>query len=149
MSHTNSAKSIKLVIDSNLEVVFLAGLAVRAFCSYVPLNEVAVYQVELSVVEAVNNAIKHAYGNERGHEVEILVSFHGDRLTFQIVDNGRSLDPSHIPAMDFDPDDLDSLPESGMGLHIIQSVMDAVEYGRYGERNILTLSKLFEKNMVK
>ena len=145
MTHLEAGKSIKLVIDSNLEVVFLAGLAVRAFCSHVPLSEVAVYQVELSVVEAINNAIKHAYGNEKGHEVEILVSLYLNRLTFEIRDSGRPLDPSHAPTMNFDPNDLDALPESGMGLHIMQSVMDRVEYSRCGERNVLTLSKLFEK----
>ncbi|OIP88862.1 MAG: hypothetical protein AUK55_15475 [Syntrophobacteraceae bacterium CG2_30_61_12] len=146
MTHAKSAKSIKLVIDSNLEMVFLVGLAVKALCSHAPLSEVAVYQVELSVIEAVNNAIKHAYGNEKGHEVEIWVSLHVDRLTFQIGDSGRSMNEIHAPAMDYDPGDLEALPESGMGLYIMQSVMDRVEYHRRGERNVLTLSKFFEKN---
>lgn len=143
MTHPKSEKSIKLIIDSNLEVVFLAGLAVRAVCRHVPLNEVAVYQVELAVVEAVNNVIKHAYGNEDGHEVEILVTLLLDRLSFQIRDRGCPRGPIPVSTMDFDPSDLNALPEHGMGLHIIQDVMDSVEYRRNGDQNILTLCKLF------
>lgn len=146
MTCTKTTKSIKLVIDSNLEVVFLAGLAVRAFCSFVPFDEVAVYQVELSVIEAVNNVIKHAYGNQKGHEVEILVLLHLDRLSFQIRDTGLPLDPDRIQTMDFDPDNLGALPEGGMGMHIMQSVMDQVEYRRCGDYNVLTLSKFFQKH---
>jgi len=132
-------------MDSNLEVVFLVGLAIRAFCSFVRLSEVAVYEVELTVVEAVNNIIKHAYGNEKGHEVEILVSLHVDRLMFQICDSGRTLDSNQVSALNFDPDDLDALPEGGMGLHIMQSAMDRVEYSRLEGRNVLSLVKFFEK----
>lgn len=133
------------MIDSKLELVFLVGFAIRGFCSRTPLDEVAAYEVELAVIEAINNAIKHAYCNQKGHQVEIQVFFHPDRISFQIIDHGRALNLSQIPSMDFDPKDLDSLPESGMGFHIMQSVMDNVEYRRYGNSNILTLTKFYKE----
>ncbi len=144
MTPSDSAKSIKLVIDSNLEVVFLAGLAVRAFCSSIPLDEQAAYQVELSVVEAVNNSIKHAYDCEAGHEVEIVFSLYPDRITFQVSDFGREPAQEDQPPFAFDPDNLDALPERGMGLFFMKSFMDEVVYRRTGDRNTVTLSKILQ-----
>jgi serine/threonine-protein kinase RsbW len=139
------SKTIKLIIDSNLEEVFLVGLAVRAVCSHAPMNELAVYQVETGVVEAVNNVIKHAYKNRKGHDVEVIVSLFLDRITFQVCDTGTAMEPKKVSKMDFDPDNLEELPEGGMGLYVIDSVMDKVEYVRAGEKNILVMSKYFKK----
>ncbi len=139
------ARTIRFIVPGRLEDVFLVGLGVRGICSSLPLDPEAVYQVELSVVEAVNNAIRHAYRDREGHEVEVLVSLFPDRILFRVIDDGRGMDLESTPVFDFDPEDLEGLPEGGMGLHIIRSVMDRVEYASRGGRNILTMSKAFEK----
>ena len=121
MEEIPKAQTIRLVIDSNLQNVFLIGLSVRGICAGLPLSEEAAYQVEVSVVEAVNNAIEHAYQNQAGHEVKVLITLPGDRITFQVCDSGSSMDAGSIPAsrLDFDPNHWERLPEGGMGLHII------------------------------
>lgn len=145
MTTGTNIKSVRLILDSNLEDVFLVGLAIRGICSYVPLGEVAAYQVEVCVVEAVNNAIKHAYGNEAGHRVEICVEVRLDRIVFEVCDDGAEL--GNFPKMsgrkDFDPEDLENIPEGGMGLQIIYSVMDEVTYARTDRGNVLRMSKSY------
>lgn len=133
------------MIESRLENVSLLGLSVQAFCRSIPLDDVAVYQIELCVVEAVNNAIRHAYGSEAGHEVELIVTLYPQRITFRVCDDGRPLEDLHRAAPDFDDRDLGSLPEGGMGLFLIQSVMDEVSYETLDGRNILTMSKSFNR----
>jgi anti-sigma regulatory factor (Ser/Thr protein kinase) len=43
--------------------------------------------------------------------------------------------------LDFDPADVEHLPEGGMGLFIIHNVMDRVEYHRHGERNTFSMTR--------
>ena len=143
MKNVNKAKIIKLSIDSDIDNVSLVGLSVKALCSYIPLNEVASYQIELAVVEAVTNAIEHAYASEKGNRVEIIVSIHIDKITFNICDQGKAMESLEIESIDFDPNNLETVPEKGMGLHIVQQVMDEVSYDSSDGKNVLTMCKYF------
>lgn len=138
------AKTVKLTIDSNLEDVFLIGLAVNNICSHIPYAELESNQIEICVVEAVNNTIKHAYKGEAGHDVEVLVALYLNRITFQVCDCGKTIKPGKMPKLEFDPNDLENLPEGGMGLFIIHEVMDEVAYETSKGKNILTMTKIFE-----
>lgn len=132
---------IRLLIESRLDHVFLASLAVRGICSYANLTEVECYQVEVAVVEAVNNAIKHAYRGEPGHEVEVAITLSPDRITFQVCEQGDFMKLPGSSGLNFDPRDIQNLPEEGMGLQIMRSVMDEVRYETTGGRNVVTLSR--------
>jgi len=136
-----SEKEIKLTIESRLENVFLIGLVINRICSYMNLSEEESYHLEISVVEAVNNAIKHAYGNEPGHYVEVVITLYKDRIELKVCDTGKRMEPGDIPGMDFDPDDRENLPEGGMGLFIMHEIMDSVVYESSEEKNVLTLTK--------
>jgi anti-sigma regulatory factor (Ser/Thr protein kinase) len=45
------------------------------------------------------------------------------------------------PTLEFDANNLDKLPEGGMGLYLIDTIMDTREYTTSGNRNILTVTK--------
>lgn len=144
MSRIKTTSSIRLTIDSNLNNVFLVGLTVEAICSYAPFKAVTAYQVGTSVVEAVNNAIKHAYGNQPGHQVEVDILLNPEGVRFEISDTGRPMRLQGSHKLEYDPEDLENLPEGGMGLFIINQVMDHVEYKSFGDRNLLTMGKYYD-----
>jgi serine/threonine-protein kinase RsbW len=130
---------VTLAIDSRLELVELAARALRSLCSAsgLPARESA--RVELAVAEALNNVIRHAYHHEAGHPIEIVFALESGRFTIEIWNEGEPM-PERGPAtLEFDPADLEHLPEGGMGLYIIHSVMDQVEFRRVGDRNALTM----------
>ena len=137
------SREIKLTIDSNLENVFLIGLAVNSICSHMPLSDLESYHMEVCVVEAVNNMIKHAYGNEPGHDVEVNIALHSDRIVFRLCDRGKVLELPDEPELNIDPDDLENLPEGGMGVFIIYEIMDTVTYEQFSDCNELTITKIF------
>lgn len=141
------SSALSLQIDSDLGSVELLARAVRALCSD-KLGEETLNDVELSVVEAINNVIKHGYHGEKGSPVEVKVSIKADRVMLEIVDRAppmlASLFEKNTPAdLDFDPKKLADLPEGGMGLALIKMTMDGVEYSSEGGVNTLTLTKLF------
>ena len=138
--------SIRICVDSRLNQVHLVGYAVHGICSQLGLGDIVVYQIELAVVEAVNNAIKHAYGSAAGHPVEVVISVNEKRLQFEICDEGKTLHFLQKKTdLDFDPRNKTNLPEGGMGLHIIAQVMDDVNYFVRDGRNCLVLCKGLSK----
>lgn len=136
-----TAGMIRLMIESRLENVALIGGSVRGIADTLSIDKVIRYQLELCVVEAVNNVIKHAYHAEAGHSVEVDFQLHPDHVTFKIRDNGDSLNLSRVAPFCFDPLKVETLPERGMGIFILKSLMDEVRYETVNGENILTLIK--------
>jgi serine/threonine-protein kinase RsbW len=92
-------------------------------------------QVVSAFGEAFNNAALHSYrGRPDGH-VEIEIDVGSESITLRILDYGAGFDIGDVP----EPD-LDSLPESGLGIFIIKSFMDEVSYTA-GAPNVLSMTK--------
>lgn len=85
--------------------------------------------------EAFNNVAVHGYRGVPPEPVQIEVDWDDAGLTITMTDTGRVFDPESVA-----PPDLDDLPERGMGLFIMASSMDEVDY-RPGPPNVLRLVK--------
>ena len=140
---------LRFSFESNLNEIFLVSLVVKQICTHIGINEVLSYQIELCAVEGVTNAIRHAYQQQHGNEVTVLIRFDKARIELDIVDHGSPMPPSCVERLqngsrvfDFDPSDLSSLPESGMGLQIMREVMDETAYMSDGSANTLRLTKM-------
>lgn len=139
---------IVLTTTTTFENVSLVGTALKAICRSV-ISEAEAYQFELGVVEACNNIIEHAYQYNPDGEFSIHINFFNDRIVCTMRYGGHAF-PNNISLptnLEFDPDNLESLPEGGMGLFLINSLMDAVEFSRDQDGfNSLVLTKYFQPN---
>jgi serine/threonine-protein kinase RsbW len=135
---------VTLTIISNLENVRLAGLCAREIACQ-SFDETSVAEIELATVEAVNNCIEHACSGSDQHQISIEFWLDEDRLSIQMIDQGKAIDPEWLNNLnsdfDFDPTDFDNLPEGGMGLKIIKNCMDEVSYQQLAEHNRWLLIK--------
>jgi serine/threonine-protein kinase RsbW len=137
-------REIELRIDSRLDQVALVGLCVERIAREAGLGEGDAYSVELCVVEAVSNAIRHAYRGEKGHHVWTRVRLGGSRLEIRIEHEGIPLpeEKRHPPSLaDFDPEDPATIPAGGRGLFLIHSLMDEVRHEASGRRAVLVMTK--------
>lgn len=139
-------RRVTLTIESRLEEVPLLGTLVNAICGTAELTAEECNQVELCVVEAVNNCIKHAYLLAPGHSVEVQARLSSDFVVFDIVDSGRPADPrlmtfDHRHKLKMSATNSSQLPESGRGLAIMQQLMDSCEYSSRATKNRLRLTK--------
>ncbi len=132
------AGTIRLTIDSRIDQVHMIGLSIKGICASIPMTEEDAYQVELCLVEAVNNAVEHAYENEAGHEVSVTASVDGGCLTLQVLDRGTPMDWDSVQKKRANASLLD---EGGRGFMIMESYMDQVSYRQVGNENVLTLVK--------
>lgn len=137
--------SISLSIDSDLDKVSLLARAVRALCEDL-LGPDALDAVELSLVEAINNVIKHGYHGEKGRDVQVAIGLHSEQIIIDIIDHAPPMEPGILEqASDdpfaFDETDLTDIPEGGMGLALIRMNMDEVEYLSNDSENRLRMIK--------
>jgi anti-sigma regulatory factor (Ser/Thr protein kinase) len=83
----------------------------------------------LAVDEALCNVIKHGYKGEGGRPIELTFDTEleagREGLEIRVRDYGCQVDPSAIRGRD-----LGEVRPGGLGVHIIRSLMDEVEYAR-------------------
>ena len=137
-------RKVIITIDSNLEDVVLVGLVAKKLCASLSFSSIVCNDIELSVSEAVNNAIIHAYGNEGGYPVEVNFTIKKDRLVINVCDHGKKMTELSPPSLIYKSEDRKTLPESGMGLFIINQIMDEVVYETKNDTNILTMIRRIE-----
>ena len=137
---------IRLQLRGILEHRDVALRAVSAACKLVtPDPEGGAWndfqiQVVSAVGEAFNNVVLHGYADQAG-TIELRIQTGRGRIQVELRDWGASFDPGTVPAPQ-----LDDLPESGLGLYIMQSFMD-IAY-RPGRPNILTMVKRLEDSQI-
>lgn len=109
------------------------------------LNESEVANIELAVDEACANVIEHAYGHDVSKEVIVRASFDDSELSILVEDSGRGFDPDSVVQEGLD--DLISKHKSGgLGLRLIQKLMDEVHYEiSPGAKNQLIMKKRLRK----
>ena len=134
--------SLKLSLASRLPNVGLLGAAVGGICLLAGYGPSQADLLQLAVVEAVNNAIEHAYQGEPGARVEVELRLRSSHLQFLISDRGRAMADLTPQEPRFNSEDLSSLPERGRGLYLIHQIMDQVEYTSVGGHNTLSLTKM-------
>jgi serine phosphatase RsbU (regulator of sigma subunit)/anti-sigma regulatory factor (Ser/Thr protein kinase) len=86
-----------------------------------------VFAIKLAVSEACANAIEHAYGPGDGHTVAVLAEREERGLAIEIRDRGRWRSPRG--------------DARGLGLRIIERVMDTMEVRRAPEGTVVSMSK--------
>ncbi|OGU53935.1 MAG: hypothetical protein A2V66_17020 [Ignavibacteria bacterium RBG_13_36_8] len=114
---------------------------IRNFCEDSKVSKDICDKIEICLTEALNNVIKHSYKGESDKEIEIKVRKKRKIFEIDILDSGEARSCFEKPKLEFDPKDIENLPESGMGLFIIEEIMDETHYRIQDGKNIFTMRK--------
>jgi serine/threonine-protein kinase RsbW len=121
---------LHLIVPATFLDARAATEQVVALCGRFGVEDRARYGT--AVMEWLVNVVKHSYGCESSGQITICVVAGPDSIELMIEDTGRGMPAWRLDAapseLSFNPTDLTALPESGMGLTIIKSVMDSVHY---------------------
>ena len=140
-------RSIKFTIPSQFECVSFLGESLKSICVLVAVPEKETHYLELSVVEALNNVIEHAYENRTDGLIEVQVSFLSRKVQVEIRDRGVPMPVFSEPTLAYDEGNLDSLPEGGMGRYLMHQMMDNIWYSYEEGENQLVLQKNFHPRL--
>ncbi|WP_316572729.1 anti-sigma B factor RsbW [Neobacillus sp. YIM B06451] len=102
----------------------LSGIASRMGFSYDDLED-----LKIATSEACTNAVQHAYKNKDQGEVIVGFGLYQDRLEVMVADNGQSFDFESARqglGRYEDNDSVEFLREGGLGLYLIETLMDEV-----------------------
>ena len=135
-----SSAQIRIEILSQARYVSAVRAMVAELAERIGFPQPYCSQISLAVDEALSNVIKHGYG--RRDDGRIWITIHHEshpRPAMEIVvdDHARQVEPDSIRSRD-----LDDIRPGGLGVHIIQQVMDQVKFEKRPEGGMrLTMSK--------
>ncbi len=95
-----------------------------------------VLEVRLLGEEAITNVVKYASAASMALEVQVT----REEIVVVLRDDGKPFDPSSAESPDLEAS-LADRALGGLGIHLIQSLSDAVSYAREEDRNVLRLTK--------
>jgi len=130
--------TIRLPVDPK-EIEHL-NRVVRQFGDLHEVPGRTLYAVNLALDEVVTNAIIHGFDDATGQFVEARLTVREGFITAEVEDGGRAFNPLDAPTPDLTAA-LDERELGGLGIHLVKSLMDRVEYRREGEKNVLTVRK--------
>ena len=96
-------------------------------------------QVIVIVEELFSNIIRFAFEDHIEHEININLERDQQDLKITLIDDGTSFNP-----MQYNPSEVSDpvISETGgMGLTLVETFSDSIDYHRIGNKNHLTVSK--------
>ena len=135
------SKRISLSLSTRLGQLDHIYTAVNTVSEDESWSEKLVYQIKLVLEELVVNIITHGYKNEGRSEFEVHLDTNDEKITIELRDYGKAFNPlSDSDEPDVDAE-LDDRPIGGLGIFLVQSMMDELSYRREDDQNILTIVK--------
>lgn len=110
------------------------------FATHHAWSDEARFQVSLALEEVLMNVISHGSRESQPANVRVSLSQDDRDVTLEITDDGIAFDPQQAPAPDLESD-LDERPVGGLGVFLVQQLMDSVDYRRDAGWNRLVLRK--------
>ena len=119
----------------------LASLSewIQAVASAHGLSDRCTFRLELVLDEAVTNIIQHADAGDGDLAITVELWCAGERVLAKIEDTGQPFDPTTAPAHT-QPQSLDDARIGGLGIHLIRSYTEDLEYRRVDQRNQLRMT---------
>jgi serine/threonine-protein kinase RsbW len=112
-----------------MQLVYLLDVLISEILREMGFDEETCEQVNLAVIEAGTNAIKHGNNEDVNKRTHFEFVVHPDKLTVVVRDGGQGFDREKV-ADPLDPANL--LKSSGRGLFLMESCMDVVTYEKSG-----------------
>jgi serine/threonine-protein kinase RsbW len=132
----------RFTIDTRLEAVADLAREVSAACVQLGLDEDAVFDVELAVVEAATNVICHGYEAKAGGFLEVVVDAEPEAVRLEVRDRGSPIPAGLLERAGIEePGEIETLSDSGRGLALIKASVDGWEYEASPAGNRLALIK--------
>ena len=97
-------------------------------------------RVALAVDEAATNVIEHAYHGAAGPQLEVRFEDRGAEFQVEVVDTGAWWTRARCRRVDLDRY-VNERRTGGLGVHLMEKIMDSVTFQRSARRNVCRLVK--------
>jgi anti-sigma regulatory factor (Ser/Thr protein kinase) len=134
--------SLSIMLANDLEELDRLSAVLESFCGEHGFPPPLTYSLELALDEIVSNIIRYGRFSERRQRIAVNIEYRNDTVFLHIKDDGVPFNPllAEPPELDL-PLEQRSRPVGGMGIHIVTSIMDRIQYFRRDGKNILEMEK--------
>ena len=132
--------SITIRICAELADIERLNRLVRSFGELHEVPGRALYALNLAIDELVTNIILYGFDDATGQEIVVELNVAPGELRACVTDGGRHFDPLTAPPPQLG-NSLEDRALGGLGIHLVRSLMDKVQYSREGGKNVLTVHK--------
>lgn len=107
------------------------------------ISDSVINKILLCIDELITNIIAHAYNDDQEHAVLLECRVLDRQIELELRDDGVAFDPTkqNRPNTKLGVDDRDI---GGLGIHLVMTLMDKVEYLREGDYNVLKITKILD-----
>ncbi|MCD7036716.1 anti-sigma B factor RsbW [Metabacillus sp. GX 13764] len=142
---------VEMKIPAKPEYVGIVRLTLSGIASRMGYTYDEIEDLKIATSEACTNAVQHAYKNVQKGEVTIGYAIYEDRLEVVVSDKGQSFNFEQKKS-ELGPysssSQVDSLSEGGLGLYLMEALMDEVRV-QIDEGVTVYLTKLLNGERVK
>ncbi len=143
MTKVNSKNITSIKINSDTKNLKKVRNFIRQNSLENGFEEKSADEIVIAVDEACTNIIKHGLNYNENEKLEIKVYIESNYFAIDIVDNSPSFDLRDFKNIELDSH-LSEYKNNGLGIFMIKSYVDLIEYKRYENgsvKNTLTLKK--------
>ena len=104
-------------------------------------RDVTLNEIVLAIDEMCSNLMIHAHDCDPDHVLELtIITNNSNQLIFEIEDDGTVFDINTFTAPDLD-NLIHIKRKGGLGIRLVKTIMDSIEYENKGGKNICRLLK--------
>ena len=133
-------KTVKMELPSSTDYISLVRQFVGGIAQKAGFTEIDIEKIELALDEACSNVLQHAYKFESNNRYAIEISVKNAKLDIVITDQGDSFTFEEAVVPDIEQH-VSELKVGGLGIFIMQQMMDDVKYEPSNNGNILRMAK--------
>ena len=133
----------ELTLHNDVKQIELLTEFIEVLCEELGLDTMLTFNLNLVLEEAVTNVIMYAYPQNEDHTMTLKAwTEQSDNvLSFELKDQGKPFNPiEEAPEVDTTLS-ADERQIGGLGIFLINKIMDEVAYRYEGGSNILTMKK--------
>lgn len=133
----------EIIIGNDLAEITLVTGFVQEIGTSFQLPSDTVMRICLALEEAIANVIKHAYPSGGNHEIWLKIEVSTEELIFTLMDDGVPFDLTEMEEKDT-AISLEQYFINGLGIRLIQQIVDELSYCRDEKYNYMIMRKKIE-----
>jgi serine/threonine-protein kinase RsbW len=129
-----------LTINNKIEELDTVTNTLNLLSGLWEISDDVIFHINLAVEEILANIILYGYENQTKAKINIEFEFDYEKLLVRIRDTAKQFNPIDVE----DPDTELSIEErqiGGLGIYLVKTLIDEVNYNRLDSENQLTLIK--------
>jgi len=137
-------KKIELILHRTFYPLPETRDFIARVCGQMDFESKEIYFIKTALDEACTNIVRHAFRKKAG-SIKIRVLDDGEKVTLSVIDDGEPF-PYHNAPRRTPGELVAQAAEGGLGLSLIERLMDDVRYIRRRHGNELRMVKYHERN---